>query len=61
MTNEKNHFHFIQHCSKNNKNTETDIGVQPEDQKSKAAKMAIVPPGILRMTQTELRPAPPVL
>ena len=25
-------------CSRNNKNPETDIGVQPEDQKSKAAK-----------------------
>ena len=43
-------------CSMNNKNPETDIGVQPEDQKSKAAshwllplrqsEMAILPPGI---------------
>ena len=46
-------------CSMNNKNPETDIEVQPEDQKSKVAspwllhehqtKMMILSPQILRM------------
>ena len=37
------------HCSMDDKNPETDIGAQPEDQKSKAAI-----PGLLSLPQTEM-------
>ena len=50
-------------CSTVNKNPETDIGIQPEGQRSKTvshwllplpqSEMAILPPGILRMRLCE--------
>ena len=53
------HSDRVGECSTNNRNPEADIGVHPEDQKSKAVnhwllplpqtKMVILPPRILRL------------